>query len=68
MGTDFANDGNLIMSSANLARFFPLRAAGADPLSAVDLGIVKVQPGADRPRRAAGTRPPFSRAPNSPCI
>ncbi len=47
MGTDFANDGNLIMSAANLARFFPLRAAGADPLSAVDLGIVKLQPGAD---------------------
>ena len=49
MGTDFVNDGNLIMSSANLARFFPLRAPGADPLSAVDLGIVKVQPDADLP-------------------
>lgn len=47
MGTDFANDGNLIMSSANMAVFFPLRAAGADPLSKVDLGIIKVQPGAD---------------------
>ncbi len=47
MGTDFVNDGNLIMSSANLARFFPLHAAGADPLSAVDLGIVKIEPGAD---------------------
>ena len=47
MGTDFSNDGNLIMNSANLARFFPLRAPGADPLSKVDLGIVKIQPGAD---------------------
>jgi len=47
MGTDFANDGNLIMSSANLARFFPMRGLGADPLSTVDLGIVKVQQGAD---------------------
>jgi putative ABC transport system permease protein len=47
MGTDFANDGNLIMSSANLARFFPMRALGADPLSNVDLGIVKIQEDAD---------------------
>ena len=47
MGTDFANDGNLIMSSANMAGFFPMRAAGADPLSKVDLGIVKVQQDAD---------------------
>jgi len=47
MGTDFVNDGNLIMSSANLARFFPLRALGADPLSMVDLGIVKIQQDAD---------------------
>src|ERR1039457_649613 len=35
------------MSSANLARFFPMRALGADPLSIVDLGIIKVKPGAD---------------------
>jgi putative ABC transport system permease protein len=47
MGTDFANDGNLIMSSANLASFFPMRALGADPLSTVDLGIVKVAKGCD---------------------
>lgn len=47
MGTDFANDGNLIMSAANLAKFFPWRAHGDDPLSSVDLGVVKVRPGDD---------------------
>ena len=47
LGTDFANDGNLIMSSANLAKFFPMRGLGADPLAMVDLGIVKVAEGAD---------------------
>jgi putative ABC transport system permease protein len=47
LGTDFANDGNLIMSSANLARYFPFRAMGADPLSTVDLGLVKIKPDAD---------------------
>ena len=47
MGTDFANDGNLVMSDVNFARYFPYRAGGDDPLSAVDLGIVRVKPGAD---------------------
>ncbi|MGA2065870.1 MAG: ABC transporter permease DevC [Thermoguttaceae bacterium] len=47
MGTDFANDGNLIMSTANLVKFFPYRAGRDDPLSSVDLGIVRARPGAD---------------------
>jgi putative ABC transport system permease protein len=47
MATDFANDGNLIMSAANFARYFPQRAPGDDPLSLVDLGIVQVRPGAE---------------------
>jgi putative ABC transport system permease protein len=47
MGTDFANDGNLIMSTANLVKFFPHRAGLGDPLSSVDLGIVRARPGAD---------------------
>ena len=47
MGTDFANDGNLIMSDANFAEFFPFRVPMGDPLSVVDLGLVKVEPGAD---------------------
>lgn len=46
LGTDFANDGNLIMSARNFAQYFPHRAEGADPLSVVDIGIVNVTPGA----------------------
>jgi putative ABC transport system permease protein len=46
LSTDFANDGNLIMSAANFARYFPNRALGEDPLSIVDVGIVNVKPGA----------------------
>jgi putative ABC transport system permease protein len=44
MGTDFANDGNLVMSDANFAKYFPYRAGGEDPLSAVDLAVVRVKP------------------------
>ena len=66
MGTDFVNDGNLIMSSANLARFFPLRARGADPLSAVDLGIVKVRQDADPAAVQRELRAPFPRQRNFP--
>jgi putative ABC transport system permease protein len=47
LGTDFANDGTLIMSAANFARYFPHRAAGGDPLSVVDLGIVRLRAGSD---------------------
>jgi putative ABC transport system permease protein len=47
LGTDFTNDGNLLMSARNLAAYFPYRAAGGDPLEAVDLGLVQVRRGAD---------------------
>jgi putative ABC transport system permease protein len=47
LGVDFVNDGNLIMSAANFARFFPNRAAGSDPLNQVDLGVVKLEDHAD---------------------
>jgi putative ABC transport system permease protein len=47
LGVDFVNDGNLIMSAANFARFFPNRAAGSDPLKQVDLGVVKLEDHAD---------------------
>jgi len=47
LGVDFANDGNLLMTAANFARFFPHRAAGRDPLSLVDLGVVKLEDNAD---------------------
>ena len=47
LGTDFYNDGNLIMSRENFARYFPFRVPGGDPLTQVDLGVVRIDPGAD---------------------
>jgi putative ABC transport system permease protein len=43
LGSDFAHDGNLLMSSENFARYFPLRKRFGDPLSVVDIGVVKVE-------------------------
>ncbi len=40
LGTDFAIDGNVLMSSINYAKYFPYAAEGADPLSQVDLGVI----------------------------
>jgi putative ABC transport system permease protein len=51
MGTDFANDGNVIMTARNFARYFPLRARGDDPLSVVDLGVVRLDPKANEHER-----------------
>lgn len=47
LGTDFANDGNLIMSDRNFGRYFPRRMPGLDTLNDVDLGIIQVAPGHD---------------------
>jgi putative ABC transport system permease protein len=47
MGTDFAHDGNLVMSAENFAAIFPERLQGRDPLSVVDLGVVHIKDGAD---------------------
>ncbi len=47
LGTDFANDGTLVMSDDNFARYFPGRGRGGDPLAIVDLGVVKLDAGAD---------------------
>jgi len=44
-GRDFAHDGNLIMSQENFTNYFRYR--GLDPLSIVDLGLVKLQKDAD---------------------
>jgi putative ABC transport system permease protein len=51
LATDFVNDGNLYMSSVNFARFFAGRTPGADPLDAVDLGVVQLEEGTD-PQKA----------------
>jgi len=45
LGTDFAHDGNLVMSSENFARYFPHRKRFGNPLSVVDVGIIHVQEG-----------------------
>ncbi len=47
LGTDFANDGTLIMTTKNFARFFAYRGRGRDPLSHVDLGLVHLKEHAD---------------------
>lgn len=47
LGTDFANDGNLFMNSANFAKFFASRAPGGDALDVVDLGVVQLEKGVD---------------------
>jgi putative ABC transport system permease protein len=47
LGTDFANDGNLIVSSATYARTFKRPRAGDDGLGEVDLGLVRLADGAD---------------------
>ncbi len=47
LGTDFAHNGNLVMSAENFAKYFSHRKRFGDPLSIVDIGIVQLQKGAD---------------------
>src|SRR6185295_15698041 len=47
LGVDFATDGNLLMTAASFADFFPYRAGGDDPLRLVDLAIVRLERDAD---------------------
>ncbi len=47
LGTDFAHDGNLIMSAQNFGRYFPQHQRFGDPLGVVDMGIVHVDPAQD---------------------
>jgi putative ABC transport system permease protein len=47
IGTDFVYDGSLIISERGVEHFFPLRNGRRPPLSAVDLGLVKLEPGAN---------------------
>lgn len=47
LGTDFVNDGNLLMSDRTFAHFFPHRNFGADPLGKADIGVIKVAEGFD---------------------
>ena len=45
LGTDFAHDGNLVMSDENFARYFPVRNRFGDPLNVVDIGVIHVAEG-----------------------
>lgn len=47
LGTDFAHDGNLVMSADNFADYYPHRKRFGDPLSVIDIGVVHLQEGAD---------------------
>ena len=44
LGTDFAHDGNVVMSAESFANFYPHRKRFGDPLSVVDLAVVHVLP------------------------
>jgi putative ABC transport system permease protein len=47
LGTDFANDGTLVMTPQNFSRYFPYRGGGSNPLSQVDLGLIQLRKPAD---------------------
>lgn len=47
LGTDFANDGTLLMSNRLFPRYFPWRSTTGDPLDLVDIGLVNVADTAD---------------------
>ncbi|HVX15415.1 MAG TPA: ABC transporter permease DevC [Pirellulales bacterium] len=55
LGTDFANDGNLITSDLTFSRLFPA-APGENPLDTVDIGLVKLNPGWDKEEAASKLR------------
>ncbi len=47
LGTDFAHDGNLLMSAESFAKYFPNRVRYGDPLGVIDIGIVHLLPDAN---------------------
>lgn len=58
VGTDFAHDGTILMSESSFARYFPFRGSG-EPLSVIDLGLIRLRPGAD-PKQVAERLTEFS--------
>jgi putative ABC transport system permease protein len=51
MGTDFQNDGTVVMSEENFLRLFPDRLLGPEGGgTAVDVGVLRLRPGADADR------------------
>ncbi len=53
LGTDFANDGTLLMTNRSLTKYFPWRSSSGDPLDLVDIGLIKLEPGVDARQMAA---------------
>lgn len=47
LGADLVNDGNLIMSDQNFLRYFPDRRFWEPELRSVELGLIRLAPGAD---------------------
>ncbi len=47
LGTDFAHDGTVLMSERMLPTYFPWRSRTGTPLDVVDIGLIRVKPGAD---------------------
>lgn len=45
LGTDFANDGSLLMSVHLMSDYFPWRSPGGDPADVVDVGLLQVADG-----------------------
>ncbi len=43
LGTDFANDGSLLMSQQTHGRYFPWRWPSGDPNDVVDIGLIQAQ-------------------------
>jgi putative ABC transport system permease protein len=50
LGTDFQNNGNLILSESNFLRVLPRRRGASWGDTAIDIGVLRLAPGAD-PRR-----------------
>lgn len=42
LGTDFANDGSLLMSVRLMSDYFPWRSPGGEPADVIDLGLLRV--------------------------
>jgi putative ABC transport system permease protein len=66
LGTDFTNDGTLIMSARNFVRYFPSRIPGQSPLSKVEVGLIKLQPGVDPRAVQAALRQELAEDPAAP--
>ncbi|HTU92718.1 MAG TPA: ABC transporter permease DevC [Gemmataceae bacterium] len=47
LGTDFASDGSVIMSDLTYAHLFANELTPTDPLSLADVGVIRIEPGAD---------------------